>query len=196
MTYGTFTDAEWRALQDASTTGARESARALAMLLRTDAPEAAPAIETAVGPAALGAIVERQGEEGIGISFALSGAVGGSLLVFLEEDAALSVASTLLKRKVSGPDERALAALAEVGNILASAFLNGLSRYLKKACMPSVPGIAHAPGRVLLVAVPVRSNESGIVCTQRIADVPLVLCFLPEPDTARRLVEAVRSAAA
>jgi chemotaxis protein CheC len=196
MTFGTFSDGEWRALKDASTTGAGESARALAMLLRTDAPAVPATIETAVGPEALGAIVDRHGEEGIGISFALSGAVGGSLLVFLEEEAAFSIASTLLKRKVSGPDERALAALAEVGNILASAFLNGLSRYLMKACMPSVPGIAHAPGRVLLVAVPVRPTESGIVCTQKVGDIPMVLCFMPEPETARRIVEAVRSAAA
>jgi len=196
MTFGSFSENEWRALKAASSTGALESARAFAMLLRAPPPEGEAVVESATGAAALGVLVEREGAEGIGVSFALSGAVGGSLLVFLDEDAAFSVASTLLKRKVSGPDERALAALAEVGNILASAFLNGLSRYLKKACMPSVPGIAHAPGRVLLVAVPVRPTDHGLVCTQQIGDLRMTLCFLPEPDTARRLAAAVASASA
>ena len=77
----------------------------------------------------------------VGIHLRMLGdAQGYILMVFPREDTA-RILEVLLPRKVAGGDlsELELSALKEVGNILASAYLNALGEMLRMTLIPSVP---------------------------------------------------------
>jgi chemotaxis protein CheY-P-specific phosphatase CheC len=145
--------------------GAEAAAQALSQLLHTtflaDAPRAADAAGIA---AAADAVV---------VSFDTSGGVEGTLAVVIDDD----VARWLVGRLTGGgPAEGALgeparAALAELGNIAASAFLNAAARLLRRSCLPSVPRVGLDPSFAALPA--------PVVATMRADGRQLRLVFSP-----------------
>lgn len=73
-------------------------------------------------------------------SFALSGGTAGTLIVAAGPKAATAVAARLLGKAPTLPlDARARGAFDEVGNIVASQFLNAVAAVLGVSCLPSVP---------------------------------------------------------
>lgn len=143
--------------------GAHEAAAALSRLLRV--PVTAAAFST-LDPAALGAA---HAGSVVVITFDTSGGVDGTLAVVFDDDVARRFAVRLTGGAVEvgaiGP--AALAALAELGNIAASAFLNGVARLVKRACLPSVPRVGHASASTVLsatlpdVVMPVATLQAG-----------------------------------
>lgn len=71
------------------------------------------------------------------VAFDLGGAVTGSFAQVLDEGSATQLASMLFGRPTNV--DEAIGAIAEAGNIAASAFLNRLAGHLGGACLPSVP---------------------------------------------------------
>jgi chemotaxis protein CheY-P-specific phosphatase CheC len=74
-------------------------------------------------------------------AFEVSGGLEGALWLVLDVAAARCLADSVLGGAGKGEslDERALAALSEIGNIGASAFLNAVADRINVACLPSVP---------------------------------------------------------
>jgi chemotaxis protein CheC len=84
----------------------------------------------------------------IGILFDLSGSDSGSLSMLLPERGALLLAGRLLMGQPVLDSEGALtadasSAMVEVGNIVASAFLNAIADAVHRACLPSPPSLVH-----------------------------------------------------
>jgi chemotaxis protein CheY-P-specific phosphatase CheC len=104
--------------------------------------------------------------EVIVVSFDTSGGIDGRLAVIFDDDVARWMAGRLTG---GGPvegvfGEVALAALAELGNIAASAFLNSAARAVKRTCLPSVPRVDRAPAAAALSSVvPAASSSTAVL---------------------------------
>ncbi|MCP4504116.1 MAG: hypothetical protein GY822_29675 [Deltaproteobacteria bacterium] len=85
------------------------------------------------------------------IAFDTTGGAEGTLVLLMTEKEALDVAHLLLNRfsgpKVSTLNSLAQNALSEIGNILASSFLNHLSGLVHTSCLPSVPALLLGSSR-------------------------------------------------
>ncbi len=78
----------------------------------------------------------------VGIHLRMLGTAQGNILMTFPRDNAARILEQLLPTRVSGGDsltELELSALKEVGNILASAYLNALGEMLRMTLIPSVP---------------------------------------------------------
>jgi chemotaxis protein CheY-P-specific phosphatase CheC len=123
--------------------GAHEAAQALACLLHL------PVAAYAVTNLAPGLLRETHGHDDvIVIAFDVTGGVSGRLALVMNVDVARLFAERLLGRRAKaapwlGPASRG--ALSELGNIVASAFLNGVARLLHRSCLLSVPLVESAP---------------------------------------------------
>jgi chemotaxis protein CheC len=81
----------------------------------------------------------------VGIHLRMLGAAQGYILMIFPEENAIRILETLLNRQVASDrplTDLELSALKEVGNILASAYLNALGKLLRMTLIPSVPVLA------------------------------------------------------
>lgn len=134
--------------------GAHEAAAALARLLRVPVhAEGFTSLDTAQLGATHGAASAAQL---VVIAFDASGGVKGTFALVVNDDVAAWLASRLTGAATldGAVGKGALAALAELGNIAASAFLNGAARVVGRTCLPSVPRVTHAATRDALAVLP------------------------------------------
>ncbi len=127
--------------------GAHEAAQALSRLLRRTV--------TVEGFATADARTVAWGHDKIVVvlAFEATGGAPGQLVFVLDESVAASVVASLTGAVSAELSKAALSALAEVGNIAASAFLNGAARVVGATCLPSVPRVSQAPAEQAVVAV-------------------------------------------
>ncbi len=119
--------------------GAQESASALSRLLRKPV-----GVDTFATDDVSGVIAEH-GKVGVVMAFDTEGGVPGHLAFIADEAIAARLVASLTGAEQTDLNAQAMMALAEVGNIAASAFLNGAARVVGKTCLPSVPRVRHAP---------------------------------------------------
>jgi chemotaxis protein CheY-P-specific phosphatase CheC len=103
-----------------------------------------------VGPLAEAEFVDALGgtaSHAVGIWFTVTGTSVTRFALLMRESDALALAGRLLRADVSSLDGRAQAALSELGNIAASAFLNGVAaaapQTARSSVLPSVPKLEH-----------------------------------------------------
>lgn len=157
---------------------------------------------------AAGEIADRvpHGEDGVTVGFALSGEASGVLLFSCGHDAAATIAGRLLRTDPASTDlddGRVQGALAEVGNIVASAFLNAISERVGAPCLPSVPELVRgaAEGAVPAALAHFRMGdlEAGAFAISVELGAPLelsfALAFVPDAKEVFRMVERVGSQA-
>lgn len=131
-------------LREVTNVGAGHAATALAQLagvkILIDVPQ--------IWSAPFGAIVERTvtdpEDDVAAVSMRVLGDLAGQIMFVMRQDSAAALLDILLRRppgtkSISGPMERS--GLQETGNILASSFLNALSRWMGKILLPSVPTV-------------------------------------------------------
>lgn len=128
-------------------TGAQDAAQALTRLLRRPVEVAGYARVDAR------AVEHAHDRFVVVLAFETTGGAPGTLVFVLDETVAASVVAALTGAVSTELSKSALSALAEVGNIAASAFLNGASRVVGGTCLPSVPRTSHAPVEQILNAV-------------------------------------------
>lgn len=119
--------------------GARESASALSRLLRR------PIAVGGFDVVDLHRLSRAHGRIGMTLAFETSGGAPGHLAFVLDEAVAVRLVAGLTGATDAELGTAALMALAEVGNIAASAFLNGAAAVVGRTCLPSVPRVSHAP---------------------------------------------------
>ena len=102
-------------------------------------------------------LIASHGPTAVVIVFQATGGVSGTLAVVLDDDVALWLAS-LMSASIAAEGTigaGVLCMLAEFGNIVASAFLNGAARIAGRTCLPSVPMVLHgATHQGVAAAVP------------------------------------------
>lgn len=116
--------------------GAREAGRAVARLLKT----AGYSVE-GVEELSAATVAARHAPRALVVSFALTGALRGSFALVISEEGARALAVSLVGGAGDQLSKRQLGALTELGNIGASAYLNGVAKQLRATCLPSVPSL-------------------------------------------------------
>lgn len=173
--------------------GARAAAEALARLLDAEAsPVEGPVRVSAVE------LEQRLGPDVMAVGFRLSGGFEGALLHVLSPGDADALLARLPERlRAHAREERAQGALAELGNIAASAFLNAVAARVRRACVPSVPRYVDGGLRGALGNVDVDPEAGGLLlvyASVRIEGIPpvtLTLVVVPEPVSVAALAERV-----
>ncbi len=131
-----------------------------------------------VGPRTPDALAAEAGADPVvAVSFDTTGGIVGTLSLIVEDRVAARLAARLMGQGAHdatlGPTQ--LAALAELGNIVASAFLNGAARVVQRSCLPSVPRVGRAPAATLLAAL--LPDAPCAVATLRVDGQPVRLVF-------------------
>lgn len=119
--------------------GAYESASGLSRLLRR------PIAVDSFDVVDLQRLARAHARIGVTLAFETSGGLPGHLAFVLDEAVAVRLVAGLTGAVDAELGTTALMALAEVGNIAASAFLNGAAAVVGCTCLPSVPRVSHAP---------------------------------------------------
>jgi chemotaxis protein CheY-P-specific phosphatase CheC len=126
--------------------GAHEAAAALSRLF----PRGVAVV--GFGSSDAQAIAQQHARSVVLLAFETSGGFVGQLVFVLDEDVAAQVATSLVGGADDSLTRTSMAALAEVGNIAASAFLNAAARVVGATCLPSTPRVSHAPAEQAVVA--------------------------------------------
>jgi|GEM_PF-991115 len=171
------------AVFDASHHAAREARQSAVSLLGFDddgAPDTTSDVPTASADGA------------VGIAFSTSGGADGSLLLWMQEADALHISNLLLERFGAKPadtlTQSAINALAEVGNIVASSFLNRLAKVVNASCLPSVPHLAHGDDDALQKAWSSFSDTGAWASfALPLGDATMWLIFQPDSATHEKL---------
>ncbi|ORJ62199.1 chemotaxis protein CheC [Geothermobacter hydrogeniphilus] len=96
-----------------------------------------------------------------GVILKLEGAAGGNMLLVLPRASAEQLLQILLGSTVGLDDELGVSTLKEIGNILASSYLNALGGMLGMTLYPSVPQLAYDMAGAVIDHVLGELGESG-----------------------------------
>ena len=143
--------------------------------------------------------------DGVVTSFDISGPVAGVFVLLLDAASATALAQRLLGNKESIPySSAALGALAEMGNIAASTFLNVIADRVQQVCLPSVPNIQQGRASAILEEITAshapllgEPETPGLLYAMDIhdaGDIQMWMWFVPQAGAIERL-EASEAAA-
>ncbi len=141
MVFSRLTEQQLDALREIGNVGMGHAATALSQLTGKTIHLEVPRVvvtDTAGMPECLG----DEERTVVGIYLRMLGTAQGNILMVFPRENAVRILEQLLPGRVSGGDalsELELSALKEVGNILASAYLNALGEMLRMTLIPSVP---------------------------------------------------------
>lgn len=163
MKFDALTEEHLDALREVSNIGVAHAATALSQLIGRSISLQVPKVlmtDIARVPEVLG------GAERIvvGIYLQMLGDARGNILIILPRESALRLLSRLLPREKSEGvllTELEISALKEVGNILASAYLNALGTLMKKTLIPSVPVLSFDMAGAVIDYVLIELGEVG-----------------------------------
>lgn len=202
MNFRGLTDLQIDALQEISNIGMGHAATALSQLLDEPLLIRVPEVrvtEVAKVPAFLG------GAEKIvaGVTLQVLGDARGTILLIFPEESAIQLVKRLLGAEQQDVvfDEVSASTLKEVGNILASAYLNALGSLLHLTLIPSVPMLAHDMAGAVADCVLIELAKKGDLALMMEADfldrsgVPSVLgghfFLLPDPESLSIVLDAL-----
>lgn len=99
----------------------------------------------------------------IGITLRILGDARGNILLVFPKESAQQLLACLLRQNEAEPilNELGASTLKEVGNILASAYLNALGSLLHMTLIPSVPMLAHDMAGAVIDYVLIELSQEG-----------------------------------
>lgn len=137
----------------------------------------------------------------VGIYLQMLGDARGNILIVLPRESALKLLSRLLPREKSEGTlltELEISALKEVGNILASAYLNALGALMHKTLIPSVPVLSFDMAGAVIDYVLIELGEVGDVAlmveTEFFGEEEKIggqFFLLPDPESLRIILDAI-----
>jgi chemotaxis protein CheC len=137
----------------------------------------------------------------VGIYLQILGNARGNILIIFPRDNAIKILEKVLpKQKIKGAilTELEISALKEVGNILASAYLNALGKMLKMSLIPSVPALSFDMAGAVVDYVLINLAEAGdtslMIETEFTSDGDPVsghFFILPDPSSLDVILKAV-----
>ena len=189
------------AIQELGNIGAAHAATTLSQMLGSTIEMSVPAIKV-VDLSQLG---EYMGEESAAmVAFELQGDIphGGYILFYITRGSAIRLTNTMLGlTETSRPlNEMDKSALLEVGNIMASAFLDATAELLGLIMLPSPPALtidmAHAAMQSLIAQMQEETNEvllfsTELVCEEHRIDSDIIM--MPETSTLVKIVELLEN---
>ncbi|RNC72317.1 MAG: chemotaxis protein CheC [Desulfuromonadales bacterium] len=200
MKFDALTEEHLDALREVSNIGVAHAATALSQLIGRSISLSVPKVlltDIAKVPEAFG------GAEKIvvGIYLQMLGDARGNILIVLPRESALKLLSRLLPREKSEGvllSELEISALKEVGNILASAYLNALGTLMRKTLIPSVPVLSFDMAGAVIDYVLIELGEVGDVALMVETDffgeeekINGQFFLLPDPESLKIILSAI-----
>jgi chemotaxis protein CheC len=139
----------------------------------------------------------------VGITLQILGDARGNILLIFPRESALRLLSSLISSDEKGwvLDELSSSALREVGNILASAYLNALGSLLRLSLIPSIPLLAYDMAGAVVDHVLIELSRAGeevmVVKTEFLAGISQEemirghVLLLPDPRSLEIFLQAV-----
>jgi len=162
MTYSPLTEEQRDALKEISNIGMGHAATALSQLLGETVYLRVPRV-TETDIIQVPDLFGGADQVVAGITLQMLGEARGNILLIFPRESANRLLGRLLRREGETPvfDELSTSTLKEVGNILASAFLNALGSLLGMTLIPSVPLLAYDMVGAVIDYVLVELFQSG-----------------------------------
>lgn len=150
MPFHELTEVQLDAFREISSVGMGHAATVLSQMIGQKVELRVPDVK--VVP--ISAVADCMGEPNklmIGIYLQILGQARGTIMLLLPESSARHLCDRLLGRATGAAplDENRISTLKEVGNILASAYLNAVGDLLQRTLIPSVPSLSRDRVRVL-----------------------------------------------
>ncbi|ATD54609.1 chemotaxis protein CheC [Clostridium chauvoei] len=195
MNYKELTSIQLDALREVSNIGAGNSATALSVLLGSKIDMSVPNINI-IGFEEL--FNQYEENEVVAVLVKVLDDIEGSLLYVFETDSALNIISRLCRDKKS-LDEMGASVIAEVGNIIASSFMNAISNFINIKATVSVPAIANDMLSAILVSTFVDAGQYN----EYILDIETLfsgddssnikgnLYYVPAPGSLEKILESL-----
>lgn len=140
MEYNNLTSFQLDALKEVANIGAGNSATALSILLGTKIDMAIPNLNLIEFNTLLDSYKENIV---VAILVKVLDEIEGSVLYIFEEEVALNIISKLTYQNEKSINEMGESVLKEIGNIVASSFMNSIADFTKLKATASVPAIAN-----------------------------------------------------
>lgn len=162
MNFSQLTDGQLDALSELSNIGMGHAATALSQLIGETILIRVPQV-TVTDVSQVPEILGGAEKVVVGITLQILGDARGTILLIFPRESAQRLVSRLLKKPTRGMvlSEMEVSTLKEVGNILASAYLNALGSLLHITLIPSVPLLAHDMAGAIVDYLLIELSQTG-----------------------------------
>lgn len=135
-----YTQMQLDALKEVSNIGVGNAATALSSMLNRKIDMTVPSVNITL----LNDLLFKIGEEEVyGLVVRVLGDIGGIILLSMEKEAAVNIASLLTFTDNSVITEIGISALCEIGNIVSGSYMNAISKFTGLTIIPTVPAMAN-----------------------------------------------------
>lgn len=156
MEYKNLTSFQLDALKEVTNIGAGNSATSLSMLLGTKIDMSVPNINLIEFEELLNSYKEN---EVVAVLVKVFDDIPGSILYVFEKDIALKMISKMISKDEAALSEMGVSVISEIGNIIASSFMNSIANFTNLKATVSVPAVANDMLSAILVTTFVETGQ-------------------------------------
>lgn len=156
MEYKNLSSLQLDALQEVSNIGAGNSATSLSILLGTKIDMTVPSTNLIEFDELFNNYKEN---EVVAVLVKVLDDIPGSILYVFEKEVALNMISKLIRQDESSLTEMGISVMGEIGNIIASSFMNAIANFTGLKATASVPAVANDMLSAILVSTFVESGQ-------------------------------------
>ncbi len=195
---GTVNKRELKELQKIADIGALNAAKSLTMMIGKEVSIDIPEVEV-VDIRKAPEITNTLDEIAISVLLGFEGDLKGDLIFSMPQKEALSLISNLLGMELSELTPDGKSAIMELVNVVGTSVLNVIANKLRFIVVPKVPEFAYdylyATLTSILLKHSIKSNDVFLLKTRFYYEDEIILAnllFIPEDDSARKLVERLK----
>lgn len=196
MEYKNLTSFQLDALREVTNIGAGNSATSLSMLLGTKIDMSVPNVNIIEFEELLNSYKEN---EVIAVLVKVFDDIPGSILYVFEKDIALKMISKMISKDEAALSEMGVSVISEIGNIIASSFMNSIANFTNLKATVSVPAVANDMLSTILVTTFVETGQYQ----EYVLDIETLFIgygedkleghfyFVPAPGSLEKILEAL-----
>jgi len=196
MEYKNLTSFQLDALREVTNIGAGNSATSLSMLLGTKIDMSVPNVNIIEFEELLNSYKEN---EVVAVLVKVFDDIPGSILYVFEKDIALKMISKMISKDEAALSEMGVSVISEIGNIIASSFMNSIANFTNLKATVSVPAVANDMLSAILVTTFVETGQYQ----EYVLDIETLFIgygedkleghfyFVPAPGSLEKILEAL-----
>lgn len=196
MEYKNLTSFQLDALREVTNIGAGNSTTSLSMLLGTKIDMSVPNVNIIEFEELLNSYKEN---EVVAVLVKVFDDIPGSILYVFEKDIALKMISKMISKDEAALTEMGVSAISEIGNIIASSFMNSIANFTNLKATVSVPAVANDMLSAILVTTFVETGQYQ----EYVLDIETLFIgygedkleghfyFVPAPGSLEKILEAL-----
>ena len=196
MEYKNLTSFQLDALREVTNIGAGNSATSLSVLLGTKIDMSVPNVNIIEFEELLNSYKEN---EVVAVLVKVFDDIPGSILYVFEKDIALKMISKMISKDEAALSEMGVSVISEIGNIIASSFMNSIANFTNLKATVSVPAVANDMLSAILVTTFVETGQYQ----EYVLDIETLFIgygedkleghfyFVPAPGSLEKILEAL-----